>query len=183
MYQSLLKPAILAAGATGAVTWGGYAVPGSGVSEEASSIVDNFNVFIEHQQNSEALFGAKAQLISALRELAVECSEDDWDGYGANGVSEAVALRAEAFIRALPEDIPAPEISAEPDGQVSFDWLPSGTKTFTLSVNAGNRLAYAWIDGANRGHAAELFDGNALPARVLEELLRIAGDGATLRTV
>ena len=111
--------------------------------------------------------------LTDLREIAAECAEDDWDDYGAIAVNEAVVLRAEALIRALPESIPAPRISAEPDGQISFDWLPSRTRTFTLSVNSGNRLAYAWIDGANRGNAAEVFERGVLPSRLLNELQQI----------
>ncbi|MCC5839419.1 MAG: hypothetical protein JJT96_04770 [Opitutales bacterium] len=135
-----------------------------------------------HQEGSELLFGTKARLISELRDMATECADDDWDGYGAQAVSEAARLRAEAFIRALPEGMAAPEIAPEADGQISFDWLPSRTKTFSLSIDAGNRLACAWIDGANRGHGAEVFEGNVLPIRLLEELLRLTRDGSAHRT-
>lgn len=180
MSQTLLRPGlfVLSVG----VALGGYASPDSGVSDEASSIHESFETFIHHQESSESLFGDKARLISALRELAAECLEENWDGYDGRAVSEAVVLRAEAFIRALPEDVPAPELAPEPDGQISFDWLPSRTRTFTLSVNAGNRLAYAWIDGFSKGHGVELFDGRALPARALEELRRMSRDDATLRS-
>lgn len=163
------------------VAWGKYPVPSSGVSDDASAVYENSKRFAQQQELSQSLFGAKAQLLSNLQELAAECAEDDWDGYGAEAVSESVVIRAEAFIRALPENIPSPELSAEPDGEVSFDWLPSRTKTFSLSVNAGNRVAYAWIDGANRGHTVEMFDGRMLPVRALEELQRIIVDGASVR--
>lgn len=147
----------------------------SGVSDEASSIVRDFESFFKHQEASESLFGKKARLISEIHELVAECAENNWEGYGAHAVSEAVLLRAEVFIRALPdeEEFPSPEFSAEPDGAISFDWMPSRTKTFTLSVNSTDRIAYAWIDGVDRGHAAEQFTGGKLPTRVLEELKRI----------
>jgi len=112
-------------------------------------------------------------VISNVRSFADQCSEDDWDGYRAEAVSDTVLLCAEAFIRALPDGLAMPEISAEPDGQISFDWLPTKTKTFTLSVGSSDRLAYAWIDGSNRGHAVDLFEGDQLPPRVLGELQRI----------
>ena len=115
-------------------------------------------------------------MIGEMREIAAECANENWDDYGAKAISETVFLRAEAFIRALPDSIPEPEISAEPDGQVSFDWLPSRTRTFTLSVNSSNRLAYAWIDGANRGHAAEVFERGSLPRRLLNELENITSN-------
>ncbi|MFP4166828.1 MAG: hypothetical protein ACLFUF_06645, partial [Opitutales bacterium] len=55
------------------------------------------------------------KLLEKLHQLAEECAEDDWDGYGAEVVSAAVLARAEACVRALPDDLPLPEISAEPD--------------------------------------------------------------------
>ena len=118
----------------------------------------------------------KSELICNLRAIGADCALGDWDDYGAKTVSEAVIFRAEALIRALPESIPAPDISVEPDGQVSFDWLPSSTLTFTLSVNEGNRLVYAWIDGANRGNATAVFERGDLPARLLSELRRITAN-------
>ena len=90
-------------------------------------------------------------LLTKLNRLSVECSEDDWDGYGAESVKATALLRAEAFVRALPDNIPLPEVSVEPDGAVAFDWMPLPSKTFTLSVSGSNRLAYAWIDGTDRG--------------------------------
>jgi hypothetical protein len=172
MPKTLLQPGgILALGA--GVTCGAFALPDSGVSPEAFSLQNSFREYASHLETSESLFGDKAQLISQLNELCAECSEDDWDGYGAEAVSETVSLCAEAFIRALPDGMAMPEISAEPDGQIAFDWLPSKTKTFTLSVSSSDRLAYAWIDGSNRGHAVDLFEGDKLPPRVLGELQRI----------
>jgi len=111
-----------------------------------------------------------SQLVETLNEIAAECASDNWDGYGAKAGSGEVILRAKAFINALPDSIPAPEISAEPDGQVSFDWLPSRTRTFSLSVGAGERLAYAWIDGASRGKGNETLTAETLPPRILDLL-------------
>ncbi len=178
MSQSLYLPIV----ATGFIPLGGYATAQSGVSDEAVLLSDNFARLYAHQESAESLFGDKSQLISDLRAIAVDCAQADWDGYGAKPVSHTVLLRAEAFIRALPTSISAPEISAEPDGQISFDWLPSRTRTFTLSVNTGNRLAYAWIDGANRGNAAEVFERGSLPTRLLNELQHVTTDAPALRT-
>lgn len=178
MSQSLHLPVL----AVGSAALCGYSSIESGVSEEAQSLSESFARHHAHQESAESLFGVKAQSISNLRRVAAECAEDNWDEYGAIAVSEAVVLRAEAFIRALPESVVAPEISAEPDGQISFDWLPSRTRTFTLSVNSGNRLAYAWIDGANRGNAAETFERGILPARLIHELRNIYSDVSALRT-
>lgn len=118
----------------------------------------------------------KSQLVETLNEIGEECADADWDGYGAKAVSGDVILRAKEFVHALPSSIPAPEISAEADGQISFDWLPSRTRTFTVSVGAGDRLAYAWIDGASRGKGTETIKKEALPPRLLNPLLHLTKD-------
>lgn len=111
-----------------------------------------------------------SQLVKTLNVIGAECAEADWDGYGAKAVSGDVILRAKAIVHPLPGSIPAPEISAEPDGQISFDWLPSRTRTFSLSIGAGERLAYAWIDGASRGKGTETLTAETLPPRILDLL-------------
>ncbi|MCC5806198.1 MAG: hypothetical protein JJU00_07705 [Opitutales bacterium] len=88
-------------------------------------------------------------------------------------MNPAALARARAFVRALPDGIPLPEVSAEPDGAVAFDWMPHPARTFTLSVSGSNRVSYAWIDGADRGHAAVEFSDAKVPSRVLTELERL----------
>jgi hypothetical protein len=121
-------------------------------------------------------------LLKSLNQLAEGCAEDDWDGYGAEAVNPAALARAEALVRALPDDLPLPEISIEPDGAIAFDWMPYPTKTFTLSVGGSNRLAYAWIDGTDRGHATVRFDDAEVPSRVLTELERLNRHGSGFRS-
>src|SRR5947209_7145990 len=132
-------------------------LPKSGVSDAARYLVVQGKRAEEERENSEALFGPVSALISELHRLQDECSEPDWDGYGALPMSKTGAARAEAFIRALPTGIDLPELAPEPDGAVSLDWSPSKSRLFTLSVGPHSMLAYAWIDGLERGHAIAPF--------------------------
>lgn len=154
----------------------------SGVSDEAAQLNGFASQISERYESSQALFGDKSRLIVELHDIATECDEDDWDGYGAEAVTVATLLRAEALIRSLPDHLPLPEVSAEPDGAIAFDWMPLPSKTLTLSVNGGNRLAYAWIDGTDRGHAAVKFEGTTIPSRVLAEIERLTDHAVTLRS-
>lgn len=113
-------------------------------------------------------------MLSELHSVAIECSQDNWDDFGAFALSKITIANAESLIRVLPETITAPEISAEPDGEISFDWLLSRIRTCSLSINVKNRLIYAWIDGSNRGKATEVFDHGTLPERLLNELQRMS---------
>ena len=108
-----------------------------------------------------------------MHELAEECAEEDWDGYGACAVDPVSVANAESFIRALPERLDLPELSIDPDGAIAFDWIPDRSRTLTLCIDASNRIAYAWIDGTDRGHAAVKFENGVLPTWILSEIEKI----------
>ena len=89
--------------------------------------------------------------------LVKECSEPGWDGEGA--------------------EISLPEFAPEPDGSICLEWIQSRNCLFSLSVGANGRLAYAWMDGADKGHAVARFDGETIPPGVLEGIKRVAREG------
>ncbi|MDA1067440.1 MAG: hypothetical protein O3C43_13150 [Verrucomicrobia bacterium] len=146
---------------------------GSAVSLEAKAAKEYASVVYDHVESSWALFGKKEAIITKIREFGIECAEADWDGYDAEPVSQNALERAEVFIRSLPESISMPEVSVEPDGDLSFDWNPTSTKTFSVSVGSSDRFAYAWFDGTDRGHAVARSSNGEVPARILEEIQRI----------
>ncbi len=155
----------------------------SAVSYEAEAVRKAQTVLVESVERSQALFGVKASAIAQLRTLANECSEPDWDGNGAEPLDPVALANAEEFLRALPGDLPLPELAADPDGSVSLDWIQSRTRVFSVSVGASRRLAYAWLDGSDRGHAVSRFDGSGIPLRVLQGIREIVIYGhASLRT-
>jgi hypothetical protein len=62
---------------------------------------------------------------------------------GAVPVNEDTKRMAIKFAAILPSFVPVPEIAADPDGEVSFDWLGSSHNVFSVSVDQTGRLAYA----------------------------------------
>ena len=120
------------------------------------------------------------EVISSIRQLAQECSELDWDGSGAEPVSLDAVAMASAFVRALPEGLPLPEFAPEPDGAISLDWIQSRSRLFSLSVGTNSCLAYAWLDGNDRGHAVAGFDGKTVPRRILEGIRGIVDAKTTV---
>ena len=63
-----------------------------------------------------------------LKYLRESASKPDWDGEGADPVTEDVIKAAEKVIDELPRESGVPEISADPEGNVEFDWhLDNGT--------------------------------------------------------
>lgn len=155
---------------------------GSALSNEARDLRDRASVMIRSASLSQALYGAKNLAISQLWELVQECAAANWDGERALPLSELAAAQAEQFIRLLPNGLPVPEVSADPDGSISLDWMPSRHRLFSLSVGESHRLPYAWVDGSDKGHAVARFDGERIPSRVIAGIEAITDRGdATVR--
>lgn len=156
------------------VCWLGYAAmqglsrAGSAISREGQFVGDATSAIVEQVEQSQALFGDKSAALSQLRSLANECAEPGWDGQEATAISPVALLHAERFIRALPANVPLPEFAPEPDGSISLDWIQSRSRLFSLTIGESNRLAYAWLDGSDKGHAVALFGGDAVPRRILQ---------------
>jgi len=130
-------------------------------------------------ERSEALFGRKAALLAVLIQMAEECAQTGWDGDDALAIHADVVQRTSAFIRAIPEATPLPEISPAPDGSIVLDWATSKHRVFTVGIGESDRLAYAWLDGTDKGHGVARFDGVTVPSRVLHGVHMTAGHGTT----
>ncbi len=118
----------------------------------------------------------KEALLEALDELDRECSTPNWDCYHALPLHQDAVEQTRMFLRVLPNDLPLPEIAPEPDGSISLDWSMSRVCSLTISVGSSNRLPYAWLDGIQRGHDVECFDGRTIPAPLefrLRSLVRL----------
>jgi hypothetical protein len=117
----------------------------------------------------------KAAALRGIQAVAASHSSPGWNGERAKPVSALSARMAEVFIGALPGDIPLPEIAAEPDGSIAFDWFASRERVFSLSVGETGRLAYAWHDGADQGHGVVTFDRDTIPAPILDGVRLLFG--------
>ncbi len=138
-------------------------LPATGLSDEAGWVRQAIVTVRDHAERSLALFGAKAAAISDLHALMNESDH----------LSPIARAGAEALIRALPKGIPLPEFAPEPDGSISCDWIASQMCFLSVSVGEGPRLAYAWVDGTDGGHAVARFDGERVPSALLGDIRRI----------
>ncbi len=93
----------------------------------------------------------------------------------------AVAM-AKQFLKVLPDGISPPEFSIEPDGSISMDWIAARNRVFSISVGTDDRFACAWLDGTNKGHCVENFNGREIPKRIIDGIKAILTGGyATFR--
>ena len=150
----------------------GYARRGSAVSSEARAARKTATALVESVERSQSLFGDKTAALSRLGALLHDCA-----GVDEGGINVLAAYNAAQVVRALPDRAPMPEFSIEPDGCVSLDWIRSRKHMFSLSVSASQRLAYAWLDGADKGHGVASFDGETIPKKVIEGIRGIMDHG------
>ncbi len=92
-----------------------------------------------------------------LDSLMLDCCLPDWDGHGGEPLSAESYEAACRFIHSLPAGIPKPEISADPDGCVTFEWRQSPRRVLLVSVHGQFRVDYAALFGTAKTYGSEPF--------------------------
>ncbi len=117
----------------------------SGVSDVARQVAQSFGDSLEHFLEPRLMF-----LLPEVENLTVDSDDDQIP------VDSDTVRAATQFVYSLPRFGPMPEVSVDPDGEVSFDWIGPTGKMFSVSVNKNNRLAYAgWFGEKSRIHGIE----------------------------
>src|SRR6266478_2573339 len=109
-------------------------------------------------------------LSSELESIKLDCQQPGWDGYGAEPVSARALDAAEHFLRSLPAELPQPEVSADPDVCVTFEWRKSPCCTLLVSVGPGSSLDFAALIDEAKTHGSRPFFG--LLPEILKTLIR-----------
>ena len=73
--------------------------------------------------------------------------------------ADTLAL-AHWVVQSLPTTIPAPELSAEPDGQITLEWYRSPTRLLSVSIDPVGSLHYAATLGGRAQYGTEPFLGD-----------------------
>ena len=102
----------------------------------------------------------------------MECNAAGWDGYGAKAVTVAAVADACAFADTLDSGLPGPEVGAEPDGVLTFEWYRSTRQTLSVSVHYDGILHYAALFGPQRICGTEVFQAR-MPQMLNELITRI----------
>lgn len=141
--------------------WGSKLREGIGVSDEAIIVL---------QKAEESLKDyLEPRLLQIVPEIRYAVSESR---SGTVPVDQGTFEAAVSFASLLPRSVPIPEVSADPDGEISFDWIGPSQKMFSVSVNKFGRLAYAGWFGEDRSvHGTESFN-REFPQEVIRALIR-----------
>jgi hypothetical protein len=143
-----------------------------GASAEAQFIAQQAKVARRHLYESNSLGLQRRELFEELCAVAEECNSPNWDGYGAEPVSEDAYKLAYCFLEALPPGTPKPSIGAEPDGQLTIEWYRSQNNVLSVSASPEGDLHYSALVGPNKAYGTEAFFGEA-PTEILALIRRV----------
>jgi hypothetical protein len=112
------------------------------------------------------------EAVEALVEVYKECSEANWDGYGASPASKDSIFESLKFMNLMPSFFPMPQIVPEPSGEIGLEWYKGKRLIFVISFSGKGMITYAGIFGSNKIHGTEYF-GYVIPKIIIENLRRL----------
>ncbi len=144
-----------------------------GVGADHQRLLTLLQETIQRLVDSVSLGKSLQDTYTQLYQVLEECGHPDWDAYGAQPILFESYENAKRFVRALPFGFSSPEVSAEPDGEVTFEWYSTPTRVFSVSVGPHNELNYAGLFGASRTYGTEVFH-DEIPEVILSHIKRVA---------
>jgi hypothetical protein len=112
--------------------------------------------------------------LCAIEAVRINACYEGWDGYGATAVYEDTVAQALAFFRSLPTSLPAPDIAASPDGEISFNWSNGPAHIVSVAVTAAGMINYAALAGSSRNFGSEVLS-DELPKSVALAIQKVVG--------
>ncbi len=146
--------------------------PTRGASETSRYVAIQTEKGRHRLSESNSLGLAAKGVFEDLFMVARECSTANWDGYGAEAVTQDALSRASSFLEALPLGTPAPSAGAEPDGHLTLEWYRSPRRTLSVSVSPEGDLHYAALIGTSKHYGTEPFYGE-VPKAIAELIHRV----------
>ncbi len=145
----------------------------NGMGDDAKHLCKLVTGFRSKLFDNQSLGAAQQATLDKLYSTFEECCKPNWDGYSGLAVSFETYLKAKQFIESFPTALSAPELSVDPDGEISFEWYNAPRKVFSVSIGPNNELTYAGLFGASKTHGTETFH-DEIPRFVLENIRRAA---------
>jgi len=145
------------------------------ISTPALEVTSKMGEIVQSLDSTVTFRPRNWQAGDALLDLVNETREAGWDGGDAVPVREETIKRVWDLLGALPPQVPMPEISAEPDGDVALDWIFDRERQVSVSVRHNGELHFAGLFGGGRKvHGADVFSGE-VPPMVLSAIEQLIG--------
>lgn len=169
---------------TVADVWGGSSFLGltnqetPGFTDQAECTRNSFHKITRHRHSSVSTPDRRTSVINALLQLNTECSTEGWDGYQAAPVGQCALNNAYSFFKTLNPNIPAPELSPEPDGEIALEWYGDNNSVISISIGDSDVINYAAIfPDKNKLNGTESLNGEnkELIEKHIYRVIRSAG--------
>lgn len=147
-------------------------VPSRGIGPDASTVAERIERVCEHLWEPLTLRHVAESAWTELADVAQQATQPNWDGYGARAIDARAYFQAGRFLSALPTTTPLPDLSVDPDGEVSVSWNLDADWVFSVSVGPTGRLSYAGLFGTSKAYGTEWFV-DEIPKAVLDGLTRL----------
>lgn len=144
----------------------------TGASATAQYVAEKARESRLHVERSHTFGSALDRLRQELCEVAEECSQPNWDGYGAEPVSADAYRHACLFVEALPRGIAMPTVGSEADGHLTLEWYRSPDRVLSVSVSPDGILYYAALLGVRKRSGTEPFL-DRVPEEILQAIHRL----------
>lgn len=98
--------------------------------------------------------------------------ESNWNGEGADPISDAAIKEARAFLYKFPTTLPLPEVIAEPDGYLGLEWYRNKRLLYVVSFNGQGVLSCSGLIGQTKVYGTYYMD-DGIPSEILGIITRI----------
>ncbi len=143
-----------------------------GFGEESQALKKQLDEAKDAMLETNSIGRQLNDVIQTLREVVDERFEEGWDGYDAFPIKESAYEEAKRILEnIILFNIPAPEIVAEPNGEIALEWYKGNNQVFIASVSGSSEIVYAGIYGLNKTHGTEYFC-DSLPEIIVTNLRR-----------
>lgn len=144
----------------------------AGSSDDAWKLSGLFEDVRDHLWKTISLGQSRIDAEIQLLGVYCESNKPNWDGYDAVPVGEETFVNAKRFLDVFPAHLSMPEISVDPDGEISFEWYAAPRQVFSISIGSGNVLTFAGLFGRSKVQGTEVFNGR-IPSTLFEYIARV----------
>lgn len=106
---------------------------------------------------------SRQRMHELLADIARDCRTPGWEGENSVAVEDQTLSFAAELIESLPPACPAPEISAEPDGNINLEWYVNPQRVLSVSVTPAGVLHWAALVDDEDPRGTCPFTGEAPP--------------------
>ena len=127
--------------------------------ELRSLVGHRVEIVVRDSDPSPQYDAARADAFQSLREAFEQSRQRGSNVDGEEAASEQTYEIARRLLEALPHDAPLPSVSAEPDGQLNFEWYQSPRRLLSVSVSESGTLYWAALIGTEDPRGSCQFAG------------------------